>query len=114
MSSQGLSKNTLHTKLNRHLKKQGYNNSKDDPFPVHIPLRFCIQLYEKHFRGDIYEPVIRKIVTRSALFFGILTVSAAGMQLAAWRNVQNAPDAVAVSAVQSPVIVLDAGHGEST
>ena len=60
------------------------------------------------------KPEIRKIVTRSALFFGILTVSAAGMQLAAWRNEQNAPDAVTASADQSPVIVLDAGHGEST
>ena len=57
---------------------------------------------------------IRKIVTRSALFFGILVASVAGMQLTVLRNEQNAPDAVAVSAVQSPVIVLDAGHGEST
>ena len=57
---------------------------------------------------------IRNIVTRSALFFGILAVSVAGMQLANLRNEQNAPDAVAVSAEQSPVIVLDAGHGEST
>ena len=60
------------------------------------------------------KPEIRKIVTRSAFFFWILAVSAAGMQLAAWRNVQNAPDAVTASADQSPVIVLDAGHGEST
>ena len=57
------------------------------------------------------KPEIRKIATRSALFFGILAVSTAGIQLAAWRNAQNAPDAVAVSAAQSPVIVLDAGHG---
>ena len=57
------------------------------------------------------KPEIRKIVTRSALFFGILAVSAAGMQLAAWRNAQNAPDAVTASAAQSPVIVLDAEHG---
>ncbi|MBP0987993.1 MAG: hypothetical protein J6S92_06915 [Oscillospiraceae bacterium] len=57
---------------------------------------------------------IRKIVTRSALFLGILAVSIAGMQLANLRNQQNAPDVVTVSAVQSPVIVLDAGHGEST
>ena len=60
------------------------------------------------------KPEIRKIVTRSALFFGILTVSAAGMQLANLRNQQNAPDAVIASADQAPVIVLDAGHGEST
>ena len=60
------------------------------------------------------KPEIRKIVTRSALFFGILAVSAAGMQLANLRNQQNAPDTIAVSAEQSPVIVLDAGHGEST
>ena len=60
------------------------------------------------------KPEIRKIVTRSALFFGILAVSVAGMQLANLRNQQNAPDVVTVSAVQSPAIVLDAGHGEST
>ena len=60
------------------------------------------------------KPEIRKIVTRSALFFGILAVSAAGMKLTAWRNAQNAPDAVTTSVAQSPVIVLDAGHGEST
>ena len=60
------------------------------------------------------KPKIRKIVTRSALFFVFLAVSVTGMQLAAWRNVQNAPDAVTTSAAQSPVIVLDAGHGEST
>ena len=29
---------------------------------------------------------IRKIVTRSALFFGILAVRAAGMKLAAWHQ----------------------------
>ena len=57
------------------------------------------------------KPEIRKIVTRSALFFGILAVSVAGMQLVSWRNVQNVPDAVTASAAQSPVIVLDAGHG---
>ena len=60
------------------------------------------------------KPEIRKIITRSALFFGILTVSVAGMQLAVLRNEENAPDAVSVSADQSPVIVLDAGPGEST
>ena len=60
------------------------------------------------------KPEIRKIVTRSALFFGILAVSVAGMQLATWRNQQNAPDTIPASAAQSPVIVLDAGHGEST
>ena len=60
------------------------------------------------------KPEIRKIVTGSALFFGILAVSAAEMQFAAWRNAQNAPDSVTASADQSPVIVLDAGHGEST
>ena len=54
---------------------------------------------------------IRKIVTRSALCFGILAFSAAGMQLASWCNEQNAPDAVTASAAQSPVIVMDTGHG---
>ena len=56
---------------------------------------------------------LKKIAVRSALFFGILAVSIPGMQLAMLRNEQNAPDAVSVSASQSPVIVLDAGHGES-
>lgn len=60
------------------------------------------------------KPEIKKIAVRSALFFGILAVSICGMQLAVYRNQQNAPDTVAVSAAQSPVIVLDAGHGEST
>ena len=60
------------------------------------------------------KPEIRKIVTGSAWFLGILAVSIAGMQLANLRNQQNAPDAVTASAAQSPVIVLDAGHGEST
>lgn len=59
------------------------------------------------------KPEIRKIVTGSALFFGILAVSIAGMQLAALRNQQHAPDTVAASAAQPPVIVLDAGHGGS-
>ena len=54
---------------------------------------------------------IRKIVTGSALFFGILAVSTAGIQVTSWRNAQNAPVAVTTSAAQSPVIVLDAGHG---
>ncbi len=54
---------------------------------------------------------IKKIITRSALFFGVLAVSVAGIQLTNVRNQMNAPDAVAVSAGQSPVIVLDAGHG---
>ena len=57
------------------------------------------------------KPEIRKIVTRSTLFFGILAVSTAGIQLASWRNAQNAPDAVTASADHSPVIVLNAGHG---
>ena len=56
---------------------------------------------------------LKKIAARSALFFGILAVSAAGMQLTALRNQQNAPDAVTASANQAPVIVLDAGHGAS-
>ena len=60
------------------------------------------------------KPEIRKIVTKSALFFGIFAASAAGMQLESWRNAQNAPDVVTASADQSPIIVLDAGHGEST
>ena len=57
------------------------------------------------------KPEIRKIVTRSALFFGILAVSVCGMQLAVIRSGRKLPDAVSVSANRTPVIVLDAGHG---
>ena len=57
------------------------------------------------------KPAIKKIITHSALFFGILAVSAAGMRLAVLRNKQNAPDAVTASLSPMPVIVLDAGHG---
>ena len=57
------------------------------------------------------KPELRKIAVRSAVFFGILAVSVAGMQLAVMRNQQNAPDALQAAAAQSPVIVLDAGHG---
>ncbi len=60
------------------------------------------------------KPEIRKIVTRSALFFGILAVSVCGMQLAVIRSGRKLPEAVSVSANRTPVIVLDAGHGEST
>ena len=56
----------------------------------------------------------KKILTRSALFFGILAVSIAGMRLAALRSEQNAPDILPAAAAQNTVIVLDAGHGEST
>ncbi|MCQ2407251.1 MAG: hypothetical protein MJ065_01830 [Oscillospiraceae bacterium] len=59
------------------------------------------------------KPELKKIITHCALFFGILAVSAAGMRLAMLRNEQNAPDAVTASASPIPVIVLDAGHGES-
>ena len=57
---------------------------------------------------------IRKIAARSALFFGVLAVSIAGMRLAVRRNAENAPDTYQAAASQTPVIVLDAGHGEST
>ena len=60
------------------------------------------------------KPEIKRIVKRSALLFCVLAVSVAGMQLAVKRNQQYAPDAVSASSAQPPVIVLDAGHGEST
>ena len=60
------------------------------------------------------KPEIRKIVKKSVVGFGILALSISGMQLVLVRNQQHAPDAVTASAAQSPVIVLDAGHGEST
>ena len=71
--------------------------------------------YTKQFSEVIcMKPEIRKIVMRSALLFGMVAVSVCGMQLAAYRSAQKSPDAVSVSAAQMPVIVLDAGHGEST
>ena len=91
------------------------NSSSKQPSARYIMLSADIQLYYYLLSEVIcMKPEIRKIITRSALFFGILTVSVAGMQLAVLRNEENAPDAVSVSADQSPVIVLDAGHGEST
>ncbi len=57
------------------------------------------------------KPEIRKIVKKSVVGFGILALSISGMQLVLVRNQQHAPDAVTASAGQTPVIVLDAGHG---
>ena len=85
--------------------KTGYNYSMCS---IHLIL------HQSYSEVICMKPEIKKIATRSALFFGILAVSVAGMQLANLRNQQNAPYAVAVSAGQSPVIVLDAGHVEST
>lgn len=80
----------------------------------HIPKHALIHLTNISIRGGMMKPEIKKIVTRSALFFAILAVSVCGMQLAVYRNNRNAPDTVPASAAQSTVIVLDAGHGEST
>ena len=57
---------------------------------------------------------IKKVFTRSAIVLGAFGCTVAGMQLAAMRTQENAPDAVTAMAGQTPVIVLDAGHGEST
>ena len=95
-----------------HIKSNGSSKQRSARY---IMLSADIQLYYYLLSEVIcMKPELRKIVTRSALFFGILAVSAAGMKLANLRNQQNAPDAVTASAAQSPVIVLDAGHGEST
>ena len=59
---------------------------------ISSPLIFrCVSAYTftKTISEVIYmKPEIKKIVTRSALFLGILAVSIAGMQLANLRNQQ--------------------------
>jgi len=57
----------------------------------------------------------RKIVRSGLCLLGAAAVCALGIRTALTRSEANSPDAVAVSAGTSPpVIVLDAGHGEST
>lgn len=57
-----------------------------------------------------------KNLRRGTLLAVLLTLTGAGIRLAVRRSAEMMPDAVPVSAQHSeaPVIVLDAGHGEST
>ena len=59
--------------------------------------------------------LLRKIILRTALVGGMLGVCWLGMQTALHRSAELAPSpALPVSAQPDLVIVLDAGHGEST
>ncbi len=61
------------------------------------------------------KQLIRKYALKTALVAGLLTLSAGGMMLSANLTKAHDPDAVqTVGYASAPVIVLDAGHGEST
>lgn len=59
---------------------------------------------------------LRKHLMRGVLLAALLTLTGAGIRLAVKRSAAGMPDAVPASAqhTDTPVIVLDAGHGEST
>lgn len=57
---------------------------------------------------------IRKMIRSGICSLAIAAVCAGGIRLAGVRNAANAPDVQPAAAAQMPVIVLDAGHGEST
>lgn len=60
------------------------------------------------------KQLIKKYAFKAALVAGLLTLSAGGMVLSAHLTKAHDPDAVqTVGAASAPVIVLDAGHGES-
>lgn len=60
------------------------------------------------------DAVTKRIVRKSAFLFFLLTVSIAGLHALLIHTQQNQPAALLTAAEQTPVIVLDAGHGEST
>ena len=61
------------------------------------------------------KQLIKKYALKAALVAGLLTLSAGGMMLSAHLTKVHAPDAVqTVGTAAAPVVVLDAGHGEST
>ena len=61
------------------------------------------------------KQLIQKYALKAALLAGLLTVTAGGMALSAHLTKVRDPDAVqTVGSASAPVIVLDAGHGEST
>ncbi len=58
---------------------------------------------------------LRKIARSGLCLLGAAAVCALGVRTALMRSQEHSPDAVAASAGSAaPVIVLDAGHGEST
>lgn len=61
------------------------------------------------------KAIFKKLLRRGITVCAALTVCALGIRTAVRRSAANAPDAVTASAkAEPPVIVLDAGHGEST
>ena len=59
------------------------------------------------------DAVTKKIIRKSAFLFLMVTVSIAGIHRVMMRTA-DMPAARKTAAAQTPVIVLDAGHGEST
>ena len=57
---------------------------------------------------------LKKLLHRGVFLAVMAAVCAGGIALANIRYAENAPDVLPASAGQTPVIVLDAGHGEST
>ena len=58
---------------------------------------------------------LKKYALKAALVAGLLTLSAGGMMLSAHLTKIHDPDAVqTVGTAAAPVVVIDAGHGEST
>ncbi len=58
---------------------------------------------------------LKKNTLKAALVAGLLTLSAGGMMLSAHLTKAHDPDVVqTVGYASAPVIVLDAGHGESS
>ena len=60
------------------------------------------------------DAVTKRIVRKSAFLFFLLTLSIAGIHTMMLHTRPDEPSARQTAAVQTPVIVLDAGHGEST
>ena len=56
----------------------------------------------------------KKLIRRSAFLIAMLTVCAAGIRTALARSKENAPVSMTAANQTAPVVVLDAGHGEST
>ena len=59
---------------------------------------------------SIYQKILRRGIFAAAM----LTVCAVGIKTALTRSEENAPVSMTAANQTAPVIVLDAGHGEST
>ena len=60
------------------------------------------------------DAVTKRIIRKSASLFLMLTVSVAGLHTVLTHTQTDLPAARKTAAHGTPVIVLDAGHGEST